>query len=464
MGMTPGSRSFWMSVAIVGAFVGAFLALPTCATAQSEGQNSVYYYVSSSNPGQCCDGSAAFIDATPFGGSTKNFCGVLNGILSSTGFASGGVIDARGLPGATGTSMTCSISPWNGISSPPPAIILLPATGGTSPNPIVIDSAWILPSNTHLIGEGDNPASGTTVQGSTNYVTSTGAMIQFGNSTFCPSGCTGISIESLTLDGQGQSLNAISNQYAGESSFVDHVSLYRFIGTGLSVSNAGSSTYANNSGPYSNITFDTGSSSGTSSTVCAQILSLNGTRGIHGLRCNAGSRDATVAVLLDSSNNSIEDVTIASFYNGILIGSQANAHSNVLLNIVGDTNQGTVESPINVIQISSNHTVTDLSIMGVVNQGTGGGEYTIVDDETSTTLSDASVGVYALGEQRNGVYSRFTTSPSVVTWAVGSNYPRGTCAQGSIYSCTGSSSNCTKSLTPYALWACKSSGGWTGVE
>ena len=36
-------------------------------------------------------------------------------------------IDARGLPGNTTTSMTCTASPWAGIANPPPSTILLPA-------------------------------------------------------------------------------------------------------------------------------------------------------------------------------------------------------------------------------------------------------------------------------------------------------------------------------------------------
>jgi hypothetical protein len=71
-------------------------------------------------------------------------------------YPSGAVIDARGL-NSTNTSMTCTASPWAGISNPPPSTILLPATGGATPNPIIIpnSSPWILASNTHLIGEGD---------------------------------------------------------------------------------------------------------------------------------------------------------------------------------------------------------------------------------------------------------------------------------------------------------------------
>jgi uncharacterized repeat protein (TIGR03803 family) len=35
-------------------------------------------------------------------------------------------------------------------------------------------------------------------------------------------GCTGISVENLTLDGQGQSINGVSNAFSQDSSYVNH--------------------------------------------------------------------------------------------------------------------------------------------------------------------------------------------------------------------------------------------------
>src|SRR6202030_2492546 len=99
------------------------------------------------------------------------------------------------------------------------------ATGGATPTPIIISSLWILPSNTHLIGEGDGipmyssgtliSTPGTTIQAASGF---SGTMIQFGSSSpVCPSsGCSGISVENLTLDGQGplgQTVNGIANSY-----------------------------------------------------------------------------------------------------------------------------------------------------------------------------------------------------------------------------------------------------------
>jgi hypothetical protein len=139
---------------------------PTRTTAQTPGNNAVYNASGTCSP-RCAD-SGAFIDAKVFTSSppTNNFCSVLNWVLNpANGIipSAGAVIDARGLNSSI-TSMTCTASPWAGITSPPPSTILLPATGtGTSATPIIISSTWILPSNTHLIGEGDD-LSGTTIQ------------------------------------------------------------------------------------------------------------------------------------------------------------------------------------------------------------------------------------------------------------------------------------------------------------
>lgn len=388
----------------------------------------------------------------------------LNSILTSSSYpAKGAIVDARGLPGSTGTSMSCTTNPLSGVTKP--STILLPATGST---PIVISTTWVLPSNTRLIGQGDgvpvtsNFTPGTWIQAS--GVMSTATMIQFGSSSICPSSvCTGISVENLTLDGQAIFLNGITNDYAQDSTYLDHVTFYQLLGTGLTLSTAGSGT-ANNSGPYTNITFDTGGYSGTSGTVCLNINGLTSLLGIYGLRCKSETHDAPAAVLLDSSNTSMQDVTTVGFYDGILVGSNAVAHSNILINIVGDTSLGVVSTtPINAVHISNSHNaVTDLSIVGVSNSGLAG-TYTIEDDVTSVTLPDEYVGLYALGESGSGGYGRFTTSPNAPTWAVGSSVPSGNCTtatRGSLYSCVGTSTNCSST----ALWACALVSGSTTLS
>jgi hypothetical protein len=313
-----------MSLGIVGVLVCGLSAFSIFANAQSgsQGQNAIY------DGNNNIVGSSAFIDASMFATSPprpRDFCKVLNWVLTHGYPATGAVVDARGLNSAN-TSMTCSISPWGSGSSSVtlPSTILLPATGGTTPTPIVISTTWVLPSNTHLIGEGDGiPSSGftpgTTIQAGTGF---SGSMIQFGTAPppssplVCPLvgsvyTCTGISVENLTLDGQGQSINGISNTYSQDGSYVNHVSLYQIRDVGL-VIQGGAQGNASNSGPYSNIIFDLGGNSGTSQTVCASINGTTGTQGIHGLTCISETNDATAAILLDSSNNSIEDESLAS--------------------------------------------------------------------------------------------------------------------------------------------------------
>jgi hypothetical protein len=56
----------------------------------------------------------------------------------------------------------------------------------------------------------------------------------------CNSACSGVSVENLSLDGQGLSINGIANAYAAmssatASSYVKNVTLFQILGTGLSV-------------------------------------------------------------------------------------------------------------------------------------------------------------------------------------------------------------------------------------
>jgi hypothetical protein len=200
-------------LAIVSLMAGRYLVFPPHVAAQT-GPDAVFNSSGSCSVSSKCTPSPAFIDASVFAASGRDFCGVLNYILSpGHGYPTAGdVIDARGLPGATGTSMTCAASPWAGISSPPPSTILLPATGGgTNVAPIVIPSGWVLPANTHLIGVADGDVaisgsasySGTTIQACKSGQSGCGASLTGTMLSMCSSACSGVSIENLSLDGQG---------------------------------------------------------------------------------------------------------------------------------------------------------------------------------------------------------------------------------------------------------------------
>ncbi len=452
--------------------------------------------------------SHSFIDASVLFGT--DVCQKINTALTklsnATNYPAGAaVIDARGIaPGST----ACSASPWYNLSSFPPAVILLPA--GT----IIIKNMWVLPDRTRIIGEGSG-ASGTgnsgvtTIQATSTF--SPAAMIEMGSTSgtggyTCPSNgtaniCTGIGVEDLKLDGnQVAGLNGIVNDASQELSYVNRVELYQIEGIGLLVgsisggvgSTVGGNQHAQNSGPYTNIRFDTGSETpNATGTICAQILGYP-TRGIHGLTClNNSSTTPDAAVLVDSFNNSIEDVYVQGFVDGIVIGADAasatSESSNVLLNISGSLVNGSSSYNSNLIHLcrpttaglsspncvsTSGPQISDTSILGATNSGTSPYSVTIQDDETQVgsgigTLGyltgDTHVGAYILGEQvavssSVNAYSRFSTSPRVPTWVSGSGSAGGSCSgsnpakNGSLYSNTSGGSGTT-------LYACVGGNG-----
>jgi len=362
--------------------------------------------------------------------------------------------------------MTCPTgnTPWEHSGSSPvtlPSVILLPAAT------ITINKTWTLPSGTRIVGEGSNLTvlqPGSSFSGTSDMIDMGGVV---GSTSLCPSNvCQGVVIEHLqvngALNGVSQSLNGIVNQYSQDLSYVNDVALNNLGLTGLVLASTSGSSPVN-SGPYSGITCNIGSAE-SQSAACAQILNVTGgTRGIHGLTCVSNvSNYSTVAVYLDSPNNSITDVRILGFDDGIRVGYHAAAPSNVLFNILGDTNK-ILPSPINVVHITNNYATSDLSIMGVVNQGVG--SYSIQDDVTSTTLPDPSVAMYVLGKAvsvggTNTGYSRFTTSPSAATWGLGTNStPVAPCVTGSLYSYVPTANGAGAG----ALWVCKYQHNWTRI-
>ena len=231
MGGTRTSASGWMLSTMLTILASWLLAAAIPANAQgTQGQNTVY----SSTTNKV--GSSAFIDASMFATTPPppiDFCKVLNWVLTHGYPATGAVIDGRGLNSGN-TNMTCMASPWAGITNPPPSTILLPATGGSAPTPIIIPSTWALPNNTRLIGEGDGiPSTGFTPG------TTTGGGEQLLGQQYDPvwcergrlpprtlfRGCRGISVEKLTLDGQGHAINGMPNQLP-EFKFMSITSAY----------------------------------------------------------------------------------------------------------------------------------------------------------------------------------------------------------------------------------------------
>jgi hypothetical protein len=303
--MTSAARLLWSSFAT--AVLIGLCSLSILSAAQVQGNNAVYNSKGNCSTSSQCAGSSAFIDANALinnpGNQASDICDViyktLGGIIQTSYTSLGAVIDARGV---SGSALNCTKgSPWseNGIyvTQPSPATILLPA--GT----ITASFSWVLPTNTKLIGVAKGTGNSYVLETTIKAGFSSGAVVQFGDGNCPSSGCQGISVEQVTINGNAQTVNGIENDNCGLLCYVDHVTMYQVLGTGLTVSGAN----ATDSGPYSNITFDVGGSPA-SSTQCAQIIGTSGTRGIHGLTCIA-SPDASNAVLLDASNNSLEALT-----------------------------------------------------------------------------------------------------------------------------------------------------------
>src|ERR1700685_1699231 len=437
--------------------------MPKFAQAQNAGNKTVYN--SNSQPAP----SIAWIDASAFWtqGNSPDLCTIVNGILTSaTGYgtypATGAVIDARGLYHINGGQITCSNSPFYGLTaSPPPTTILLPAST------IPMSATWTLPNNTKLVGAGQN----TNLEWAGG---SSGYMIEMGSATFCPStGCNSIGIEHLVLVDSG-SLGGIDNKWSQDASYVNDVFFSMFSGTGISIAAPSSSPYypgATNSGPYSNIGFNS-ASSGTP--VCIDVETQ--TRGIHGATCfgntNTSATQGNAAIYVNASNNSIEDIHIEEFWDGIEVGNipagavvgnivisningyGSNAEGGLLTNVVhicGVNNNPNL--PFGECSKNNNTThggiVSDVTILQAANLNPGyptPGGTVLQDDQTGTTIQGCpgttngcenplTAGLYILGEATGGVtgsYSRFATNPSypnsvrpqssyVPTWSVGSN-------------------------------------------
>jgi len=415
------------------AVAGFVLAVSILAGAQTvnsgkAGNNAVYSGSSTISP------SSAFVDASVLD-STGDLCGKINAaltLLNSSPYTGAGVIDARGIK--PGQSNSCSASPWAGFTSStaPSSVILLPAGTIT----LSEGANWVLPTGTRIVGEGPG-ASGTGSPASSPSVTTitagssfSGTMIEMGSSSLCPGSpaiCFGVSVEDLSLNGNEESgVVGIENDVSQERSYVSRVSMYGMAGTGLKIGAAAQSgtgcCQAQNSGPYSNIYYQ---SSGTSGT-CANILGQGDLRGIHGITCMGNG--SSVGIYLDSSNVTIEDAHIDGFTTGILVGSNTSSttnpvRSNVLLNITGSADTGSMTYLVEISNANSSNTM-DVTIMGAtsLHDSSGNPSNTIYDQLTATTLpysSDAHVGMYVLGESIGGGYSRFSTSPTYPTWGVG---------------------------------------------
>lgn len=457
------------------------------------------------------DNSHAYIDASVFlPGPTSSCslsctssdvcCAISCGLQSlrnqlscnTSKYVNKGVIDARGILPPSGGTLSCSTNPFPSGGSTVGATVLLPA--GTISG---VSNQWELPSNTHLIGQGPGAYGATTASGATviqfslSGGTSTAPMymLEIGDTSLCGSNddCNGISIEHLRIDASNSSgyVVGIFNDVGQELNYANDVAItgLNSSSTGLMILGqsdanppaSGALYYADNSGPYTDIYV---SGAGT----CLNIDGTYGTRGVNGLTCYGGGSNGNAAVLLDGSNNTIQNVTISGYTgDGILIGSQLssqNASGAESNNLIFNVSAPSVTNAIHISGTPGNtcgksgtlNCPSDITLMGI----NGGTTASIQDDLSSSTVT-GSTGLYVLGEPTLGQtttpgYSRFTTGtctnhgcPSWFVGPAGSEPTTGaSCSTliGSLFSVT-----TTITSTPHTtLWGCTGTGTWEALS
>jgi|HubBroStandDraft_2_1064218.scaffolds.fasta_scaffold21785_1 hypothetical protein len=433
--------------------------------------------------------SSAWVDASVFCGSggtnncgSADFCSMVSQAITQLLAVSpaGGVVDARGvlqIPAQQGGSMACN----NNNGSPFPSSITLqnppnaiPITILLPPYTIALSATWIVPNNVRLVGVGFE----TNLLGGPNCSQDTGIcsgyMIEMGppsppQGQSCPF-YTGIVIEHVRLTTQG-GYGGIDNECAGSASYVNDVKISAPDGENLGGNGLTIGSGATNSGPYTDIYVQAApgpNNCGVGAPTLNCVAVNAQTRGIHGVTCQGNNTTGGngAGILVNASDNSIEDVHVELFYDGIGLGNtNSSAVGNIFVSNINAYESGTCGGVTNAVHVYGS--VTDAVIIGVSN-GPSQPLVSIQDDETETTIQGCpnsgcpnpiTSGIYVLGRSdggNTGEYSRFTTSPAnkalygnsstiVPTWGTGSPAAgiQGTMCYtpGAIYSFTTASGN-----------------------
>jgi len=473
------TRSQARSVLVLASLALSIASMPITVRAQNPGNNAAGNNAVWSSSTSVV-GSAAFVDASAWcgsggtrncGGVNSDFCATLSAALGQVR-TTGGVVDARGVVNSShGGAQACGSDPFAaaGIAqtNQVPITVLLPAST------INLQCTWTLPSNVRLVGEGGESV---LAAQQTKFCTSSSscsascssptiAMLQMGSTGCSSTICSGISIERLKLQNASTLVvDGIINDYATQSSYVREVEMSGLTGTGLYVG-----PQAPGSGPYTNLNFTTVAGSactGTLLPVCADIEAP--TQGLHGVTClgdsSTSAKNGNVGypgIKINASNNSIEDVHIESFWDGIVIGDTSSPVNNVFVsNVTGAATAQLVACMVtNTVHICGSNpgaygsclaeaTVTNTHLSEVANSSMNanvGGlikANTVVDDATGIVMggcaatsgcsgSPLTTAMYLLGDSAGSVgsssslYSLFTTTPSSFLYADGSGpgYP-----------------------------------------
>lgn len=434
--------------------------------------------------------SPAFIDAGVYGTSTTDLCSKINSALGNLPLT-GGVVDARGLNSGN-SAMTCAAgtTPWlqGSTFTTKPSDILLPAAE------ICIQSKWIIPDRTRVFGAGMWGSKGTYIYAANKAVGKPAGCSTF-SQTFsdtemidmgyngtptgypstpapCPTSniCTGVAIDGLTLDGSGLDIGGIVNTNSEALSYANQLTIREVLGTSTTPVAALTSS-APGVSRYTNIQSGSGGFTDNTTTECVAFSQSSGLGGVHGMTCTGSNPAPSVAVFLDASSNSLEDLHFEGFGDGVL----AAGVGNLLLNVEAATSSigpGTYAaylcgsssgSPCPTSGVNA----TDTVVLGLSSGGISTKPNTLRDDVTGTTLlnsTDSSLAMYVLGEadpsSSTSSFSRFSSSPRLPTFGAGDGTPGTSCSSpGSVYSNWGA----TYTGLANTIWVCVGT-AWTALK
>jgi hypothetical protein len=488
--------------------VGCFSLFPNRMAAQqgSAGQKAVF------NSSQVT-GSAVWVDASAWWTSgVPDLCAYIKNKILTSAYGSSGhypngtVIDARGLAYGLLSTPTpqigCSVDPFGALQGPPPSTTILLPSGN-----IQAEFTWHVPTNTRIVGDEQQTviiAQSGFNGGSNGYIIEMGGPNALGYD-LCPTNgyCNSVGLEHLVLGGNGLlTVGGIDNQYSQGGSYINDVVFQNFAMTGLSVG-----TGAVNSGPYSNIVFYASSCTQNSCPTPSCINLEAQTQGVHGVTClgNIGTDviNQGAAIIVNASNNSIEDVHVESYWDGIQVGPSPPQNSPVVANVLisnvtgGTTGNATGGATTNTVHLcganpwdstdfgscASHGTLKDIIILQTMNDEVST-QYTpftirttVADDVSKNAIvgcqaskhygcpTPISTAIYVLGEADGGpatAYSKFSSSPAtpngnysfkgssyVPTWGAGTLAPNALCSPiGAVYSRTNVSGKSVYVCTP----------------
>ncbi len=244
-----------------------------------------------------------------------------------------------------------------------------------------------IPTKTQIagVGRGDPGGVNTVIQALPSFPMG-GTVVEMGAA---PGPGFGVQVDNMTILGAGRAGICLANRYSQEQSFGRHLILGDCVKVGLLVEGA-----AMNSGPFEDLEILNGVGPMTNrNTLCVQVRSVGGFRGIRGLTCNAGSYySARPAVALAIDGTGVyQDIHVEHFAAAVTLGSTTNSADTL---IFADGQFGPDVDTGLIITAAHGINNQNLTILGL---GCSTCTVLLRDEMTGTKITDTSVGWYLLG-------------------------------------------------------------------